>query len=50
MHLHKFGKWQDVKVGDELKFPAGWPYPITRQTIKQQRRCSICNLVKTRST
>ncbi len=48
MHIHRWSNWQDVKLGDEVKFSP--PLMIYRQTITQQRRCSVCNMVKTRTT
>jgi len=49
MHVHRFGKWEDAKLGDEVQptsFHAG--FLLVRQVITQQRRCSVCNIVKTR--
>ena len=50
MHIHQWSKWQDVKVGDEVQplsvHAAG--FVLARQVITQQRRCSLCNMVKTR--
>lgn len=51
-HFHNFGKWEDVKVGDQSRSSiselAESGIILVRQVIEQQRRCSICNLVKTR--
>lgn len=47
---HSFGKWEDVKVETEVSGVPGWPFPFVRQVIRQQRRCSRCNLVKTRTS
>lgn len=49
MHIHKWSNWQDVNVDDEPK-PSVIPgITLFRQVIRQQRRCSVCNLVKTRA-
>jgi hypothetical protein len=47
-HFHDFGKWEDVKLGEKAKSAPGIPVYILRQTITQQRRCCVCNLVQTR--
>lgn len=47
--FHNYGKWEDVAVRDETR-TLGHAWPLARQTIKQQRRCSRCNLVQTRSS
>lgn len=50
MHIHKWSNWQDVDVvGEESKSSAIPGFVIFRQVIRQQRRCSVCNLVKTRA-
>lgn len=46
--IHSMGAWNDAKIGDEMVIPLGWPVPIIRQVIIQQRRCARCNLVQTR--
>lgn len=49
MHFHQWSKWEDVKVGDASpRCPMPSLVIIVRQVITQQRRCSICNMVKTR--
>ncbi len=52
MCWHTFGKWEDVDVRDVGKGVglSGLPYVIVKQVIKQQRRCSKCNLVRTRTS
>lgn len=45
--FHRFGPWQDVKLGDEARAVAPLVM-VVRETIAQQRRCDRCNLVKTR--
>jgi len=35
---HEWSKWEDVKSGSEN----GWP------TIIQEKRCTVCNMVKLR--
>lgn len=51
MCWHKFGRWEDVDMKDIPSLPGIAPkaFPIfVKQVIKQQRRCSKCNLVRTR--
>lgn len=48
-HFHNYGKWEDVALAEKIEGPFGWPYPFVRQVIRQQRRCSICNRVETKS-
>lgn len=52
MHFHKWTNWQDVKLGDELRtrMPPAPPMFVYRQVITQQRRCTVCNMVETRTT
>lgn len=44
MHIHNWGKWEDVKL--DMAVHAG--IVVIRKVLTQQRRCSVCNLVKTR--
>lgn len=46
--FHRFGKWEDVKLGEKIETSTGWNLYFGRQIIKQQRRCARCNLVQTR--
>lgn len=51
-HLHQWGSWEDVKLGDTLKaYPVG-PVAVFNkvQIITQQRRCAVCNKVQTITT
>jgi len=49
--FHKWTKWEDVNLSERLGgVPMDAPYFIIRQVITQQRRCTKCNLVKTRSS
>lgn len=50
MHIHRWSKWEDVKLGDEVQCVPGTLLVSVRQVIRQQRRCSVCNLVKTRTS
>lgn len=50
MHIHRFEKWEDVKVEEVIPVPPMSPFIAPVQVIKQQRRCSVCNLVKTRTS
>ncbi len=49
IHFHKWSNWQDVKIGDKVgpTVHTGL-FVLVRQVITQQRRCAVCNLVKTR--
>lgn len=52
MHIfHKWSNWQDIKISDEA-IANCTPVPIimTRQIIVQQKRCVVCNMVKTRTS
>jgi hypothetical protein len=49
-HIHSWSNWEDVKIEDKFEFPMGWPHPWTRQVIRQQSRCGVCNMVRTRSS
>jgi hypothetical protein len=49
-HLHCWGRWEDVAIHEK---PKVYPYTLVLvkiHTIKQQRRCSVCNLVQTRTS
>lgn len=50
MHFHRWGKWEDVSVKDIVDGVTINPSRTIffKQIIVQQRRCSTCNLVKTR--
>jgi hypothetical protein len=49
MHIHKWSAWQDVKVAEKVQPSEHTPLMcVVREVIVQQRRCSVCNLVKTR--
>jgi hypothetical protein len=48
MHIHQWSRWEDVKLGDKAKAAPGLPVIVVRQVITQQRRCALCNMVKTR--
>ncbi len=48
--LHAWGKWEDVRIGKEYNVIPLTIYGWTRETIRQQKRCSKCNLVKTRTS
>lgn len=50
LHLHKWGPWEDVKVADRSEINPLMVMSVfmVRQVITQQRRCSVCNLVKTK--
>lgn len=47
MHLHRWSNWEDVRV--RVSDQAHPLLIVVRQVITQQRRCSVCNLVKTRT-
>jgi hypothetical protein len=48
MHIHKWSAWQDVKVAEKTRPDERVLVSVVREVIVQQRRCSVCNLVKTR--
>lgn len=48
MHFHRWGRWEDVSISEKVDVVPGFVF--VRQVIRQQQRCSICNLVKTRTS
>jgi len=48
MHLHRWSRWEDVKVQTEIVTKPLLPFPWAQEVIVQQRRCSVCNKVLTR--
>jgi hypothetical protein len=51
-HLHRWGKWEDVTDSTRSRSSFG-PLGVTtteRDVLLQERRCSICNRAKRRST
>jgi hypothetical protein len=48
MHIHNWGRWEDVKVDEKGDMAVHAGIVVIRKVLTQQRRCSVCNLVKTR--
>lgn len=46
--LHRYGRWEDVKVNDRVRPGHSAAFCFVREVIVQQRRCRKCNIVKVR--
>lgn len=49
IHFHRWSNWQDVRIDEKFIAPPLWIFPFTKEVLRQQRRCSICNRVETKS-
>lgn len=50
IHFHRWSKWEDVGEDAETRsVPMVAGILLIRQRIRQKRRCSVCDLLETRT-